>query len=592
MPAALVLSLSLFVLGCAPEPPRSAPQLDTGGLLAAPTPATDADGDGYVASDDCDDHDPDIHPLQPERCGDGEDDNCNGLADEGCPDDEDDDTDDAEYDDTGAREDTGDFGWDVDEERYFPGALVITELMINPVQLRDPDGEWLEVLNASSEPLPLSGLVIAVDGVERHVLSGPPSLAPGVLAVVGVGAPALDEEAGGLRLLNEGGEVTLWAGAVQVDRVRWSAADVPSGASWSLDPLAWGDAERNDDALWWCAAETRWAERADRGSPGAVSAGCPQHDHDGDGWSRDQGDCDDDDGSIWPEAEEIWYDGVDQNCDGADDYDQDGDGFDWLSDCDDADAAVRPDAAEVCNGLDDDCDGRIDADAEDAAWWFADADADGYGDAGSAVWACAAPSGHLADSTDCDDTDDSAHPGGAEVCGNDVDEDCVDGAAACDEVSYAVGGTGSSWTTSGYYRGNLYEADEDGTLVRYTVTLDLPAAGCDVDFAVYSASSASGSWTLEWSGTARGAGSGAVSSGIIDLETSRGAVYSLGAGWRCKATYYAEMGSGLLGEDGGIGAFAGSHYDNSYSGMSGGSFVPAYVGAGSVLYAQTVYMER
>ena len=49
-------------------------------------------------------------------------------------------------------------------------------------------------------------------------------------------------------------------------------------------------------------------------------------DEDGDGFSAAE-DCDDGDPSIHPEAEEIWYDGIDQNCDEQDDYDQDGDGY-------------------------------------------------------------------------------------------------------------------------------------------------------------------------------------------------------------------------------------------------------------------------
>ena len=39
-------------------------------------------------------------------------------------------------------------------------------------------------------------------------------------------------------------------------------------------------------------------------------------------------DCDDGNADINPDAEELWYDGVDQNCDEQSDFDQDGDGFD------------------------------------------------------------------------------------------------------------------------------------------------------------------------------------------------------------------------------------------------------------------------
>lgn len=58
-----------------------------------------------------------------------------------------------------------------------------------------------------------------------------------------------------------------------------------------------------------------------------ISAEIPSNDMDQDGFTFNDGDCNDFDPSIHPDAVEIWYDGVDQNCDGGDDYDQDGDGY-------------------------------------------------------------------------------------------------------------------------------------------------------------------------------------------------------------------------------------------------------------------------
>ena len=164
-------------------------------------------------------------------------------------------------------------------------------------------------------------------------------------------------------------------------------------------------------------------------------------------------DCDDSDPSIHPGADE-YCDGVDTDCDGtADDgdvldfdtwyLDADGDGYGESSssttacsqpsgyaaasageDCDDGDAAVNPGADESCDGVDNDCDGAVDEDdAIDASTWYADADADGFGDAGSPSTACSQPSGTITDDTDCDDGDAAVYPGADESC-NGVDDDC------------------------------------------------------------------------------------------------------------------------------------------------------------------------
>jgi hypothetical protein len=46
--------------------------------------ATDADGDGYTWCNECDDGDAAVHPGAKEICGNGIDDDCNGLVDDGC----------------------------------------------------------------------------------------------------------------------------------------------------------------------------------------------------------------------------------------------------------------------------------------------------------------------------------------------------------------------------------------------------------------------------------------------------------------------------------------------------------------------------
>ena len=100
--------------------------------------------------------------------------------------------------------------------------------------------------------------------------------------------------------------------------------------------------------------------------------------------------------------------------------DRDKDGFGKDVDCDDRNAAVYPGAPELCDGLDNDCNGQID---EVLTAWHQDADLDGYGDMRASVVTCAAPPGYVADGTDCDDSDAKVHPGATELC-NSRDDDC------------------------------------------------------------------------------------------------------------------------------------------------------------------------
>jgi hypothetical protein len=176
----------------------------------------------------------------------------------------------------------------------------------------------------------------------------------------------------------------------------------------------------------------------------------PEIDNDGDGYTLQEGDCSDADATIYPGATE-YCDDKDNDCDGAidenaadaltwyrdDDDDSYGDpdntqaaceqpaGYvEDNTDCNDEAFEANPFHDEICDDIDNDCDGDIDEDdATDAPAWYLDEDGDGYGQAAVSTVACAAPSGYVADDTDCDDGEAASNPGHDEIC-DDLDNDC------------------------------------------------------------------------------------------------------------------------------------------------------------------------
>ena len=169
-------------------------------------------------------------------------------------------------------------------------------------------------------------------------------------------------------------------------------------------------------------------------------------DLDGDGYSSCDGDCNDSpddldgdgvaDGAAFnPGMSDSPYDGVDDNCDGINDFDQDGDGdvingwdcdgdgtvdyacdldgdgvddFVAGNDCNDTNPAVSSLAEEICDGLDNDCDTFADdqdpdMDPNNYNTYYEDIDGDGYGSDSSTLQACSPTSTFVEEGGDCND---------------------------------------------------------------------------------------------------------------------------------------------------------------------------------------------
>ena len=132
-------------------------------------------------------------------------------------------------------------------------------------------------------------------------------------------------------------------------------------------------------------------------------------DDDGDGFTENQGDCNDSNPLINPAATEIPYNLIDENCNGmADDIiDVDGDGYTSEVDCDDTDTSINPGAAEICDdGIDQDCNG------EDLVCPIDPNDVDNDGD------------GFTENQGDCNDSNPLINPDATEITDNGIDENC------------------------------------------------------------------------------------------------------------------------------------------------------------------------
>lgn len=221
------------------------------------------------------------------------------------------------------------------EPAISPGEIVINEIMYAPAIVSDSAGEWFELYNTtdreinlndcflgdnSGTPHQLGGLIMGAYGYALAMRNDDQSINGGILNGV---------DYGGVVLNNNQDSIVIKCGETIIDRVDYYiSAGWPEAEGASII-LADPSLDNNDPANW-CVSSSQFGD-GDLGTPGAANDSCgdspPQQpactDNDQDGYSIEGGEC----GPI---------------------------------DCNDEGALVNPGALEICNQIDDNCDGQID----------------------------------------------------------------------------------------------------------------------------------------------------------------------------------------------------------------------------------------
>ncbi|TQF14393.1 hypothetical protein FJV41_19030 [Myxococcus llanfairpwllgwyngyllgogerychwyrndrobwllllantysiliogogogochensis] len=404
---------------------------------------------GFVQEIDCNDYMSTTYPGAPEVCN-GTDDNCDGEVDDGNP-------------SGGESCATGQLGV------CATGTTACTEGNVVCQQNQSASEEQCDGLDndcdGSADDGNPGGLAACTTGAEGVCGAGVTYCTHGAIECAPVQGPStescdsLDNDCDGT--IDEGVKTTFYRDAdgdsFGSPSQTTQACSAPAGYVANASDCDDGNAGTRPGASETCdgvdnncngtadeGAKTTFYRDADGdsfGSPSQTTQACSVPG----GYVANASDCDDGNAGTRPGASEV-CDSVDNNCNGTTDEgvkttfyrDADGDSFGSpgqttqacsvpggyvtnASDCNDGNAGIRPGASEVCDSVDNNCNGTTDEGVKTT--FYRDADADSFGNPSQTTQACSVPGGYVTNASDCDDGNAGTRPGASEVCDS-VDNNC------------------------------------------------------------------------------------------------------------------------------------------------------------------------